>query len=113
MLAGFQVVRTAIVNDDDHPALAARLWASHPKVLRAEAMSGVAAAGIAVASPSAETLATLELLAREEPLSAEPFLVQAALAVRKQDYSRGEALLIEARRREPRSPAARFLLADL
>ena len=76
-------------------------------------MSGVAQAGIAVAPPSAETLAKLELLAREEPLTVDPFLVQAALAVRKQDYKRGEALLVEARRREPRSPATRFLLADL
>ena len=113
MLSGLQVVRTAIVRDDKHPALAARLWPSHPNVLRAQAMRGVAEAGIAVAPPSAETLATLELLAREEPLSADPFLVQAALAVRRQDYKRGEALLLEARRREPRSPAARFLLADL
>lgn len=76
-------------------------------------MSGVAEAGIAVAPPSPETLAKLELMSREEPLSAEPFLVQAALAVRQQDYKRGRALLLEARRREPRSPAARFLLADL
>jgi hypothetical protein len=76
-------------------------------------MSGVAEAGIAVAPPSAETLAKLELMAREDPLSADPFLVQAALAVRKQDYRKGEALLLEARRREPRSPATRFLLADL
>jgi hypothetical protein len=76
-------------------------------------MSGVADAGIAVAPPSAATQASLELIAREDPFSADPFLVQAALAVRKQDYKRGEALLLEARRREPRSPATRFLLADL
>jgi hypothetical protein len=112
-VAGFQVVRTAIVNDDNHPALAARLWAAHPKVLRAQAMSGVADAGIAVAPPSAATQASLELIAREDPFSADPFLVQAALAVRTQKYKRGEALLLEARRREPRSPATRFLLADL
>jgi len=113
LFAGFQVVRTAIVNDDSHPAMASRLWPSHPRVLRSDAMSGVAEAGIAVAPPSAETLAKLELMSREDPLSAEPFLVQAALAVRKQDYKRGEALLLDARRREPRSPATRFLLADL
>jgi len=76
-------------------------------------MSGVAAAGIAVAPPSADTLAKLNLLAREDALSADPFLVQAALAVRSQDYRRAEALLVQARRREPRSPATRFLLADL
>ena len=76
-------------------------------------MSGVAEAGIAVALPSAETTAKLNMLAREDPLSADPFLVQGALAVRKLDYKRAETLLLEARRREPRSPAARFLLADL
>lgn len=76
-------------------------------------MSGVAQAGIAVAPPSASTLASLQLIAREDPFSADPFLVQAALAVRSRDFKRGEALLLEARRREPRSPATRFLLADL
>ena len=113
LLGGFQIVRTALVNDGRHPALSARLWTAHPTVLRAEAMRGVADAGIANAQPSARTMAALALIAREDPLSADPFLVQAALAVRKLDYRRAEALLLEARRREPRSPATRFLLADL
>ena len=113
LVAGFQIVRTAVIGDDRYVAQAATLWPSHPSVVRGKAMSGVAQAGIALAPPSTETLGTLQLLAREEPLSIEPFLVEAALAVRNQDYQRGETLLTEARRREPRSPAARFLLADL
>ena len=113
LLAGFQIVRTAIVNDGRHPGLSTRLWTAHPTVLRADAMRGVAEAGIAVGPPSAGTTAALDRIAREDPLSADPFLVQAALAVRKLDYRRAEALLVEARRREPRSPATRFLLADL
>jgi hypothetical protein len=114
VLAAMQIVRNTIVSDGDYaPSLGSAVWPAHPNVLRLRIMGDVAQAGIQGRPPTSETLDRLQLLASEEPLSAEPYLVEAAVAVRNADYRRAEMLLLEARHREPRSPAARFLLADL
>lgn len=63
--------------------------------------------------PSAQTLAKVRQLATERPLSWEPFLVQGAIALRKGDLARAARLIGSARDRAPRSPAARYLLADV
>ncbi len=76
-------------------------------------MAGVGAAAAQAEDPAEPTLAELRRLAASEPLAVEPMLVHGAVALRKGDYRRAEALLLEARRRAPRSPGARYLLGDL
>jgi tetratricopeptide (TPR) repeat protein len=111
LLASVQVIRTAAVADQPLAALA--VWPSHPVAVRARAMAEVGAAAARLREPGAETLDRLRHLARVEPLAAEPLLVWAAVAQRRGQWNRAEALLLQARDRDPRSAAARFLLADI
>ncbi|HKH29191.1 MAG TPA: tetratricopeptide repeat protein, partial [Sphingomicrobium sp.] len=76
-------------------------------------MDDVGEAAARGSAPDQQTLARLEQLAGREPLSAQPFLVQGAIATREGDYERAERLLTIARQRAPRSPAARYLMGDL
>jgi hypothetical protein len=114
LLAVVQIVSNTIINDEQW-ALGAgsSLWPAHPRILTLDIMGDVAKAAVRGAPPDEATLDRLQLLASEDPLSAEPYLVEAALAVKGGDYRRAEMLLLQARHLEPRSPAARFLLADL
>lgn len=75
-------------------------------------MAEVGAAAATGAGPSPQTAERLRRLASTAPLRPEPYLVDAALAARDDDFARAEALLAEARWRNPRSAAARYLLAD-
>lgn len=111
----FQVVRTALVGAyaEEQPATAAMLWPNHPEVLRSVAMAGVGSAAGRSQPPSGETLRQIERLAKAAPLAPEPLLVHGAIAQSAGSYRRAEELLLEARQRDPRSAAARFLLADL
>jgi len=77
------------------------------------AMTEVGEAAARGSAPSALTLDRLRQLATAAPLDPEPFLVQAAITERGGDLDKAERLLIEARRRDPRSIAARYLLADV
>lgn len=104
LLAGGHVVRGLS---------AETLWPSNPEVLGKAAMAEVGAAAGQGREPDKATLAKLQLLAGERPLSWEPFLVQGAIALRKNDFGRAQRLIIAARDRAPRSPAARYLLADV
>ena len=115
LVAGVHVVRTAAVAAlaEDRPAAVATFWPDHPEVLRSVAMARVGEAAGAGRAPSSEAMQQLAQLATAEPLSAEPFLVQGAIAQRNGDLERAERLLFHARNVEPRSAAARFLLADL
>lgn len=92
---------------------AAKLWPDHPRVTGAAAMREVAIAAARGSEPAAATRARFVALAKADPLAPEPFLAEGALAVRRGDYRRAEALLLHARMLEPRSPSARYLLADL
>ena len=69
-----------------------------------------AAAGV---NPPKATLEKIKQLARESPLSAEPFLVAGALAEKRGALEPAGQLYQEAVRRDPRSLAAHYLLADL
>ena len=104
LLAGGYIVRSFA---------AETLWASSPDGLAKSIMAEVGTAAGQGADPSVETLAKLQRLAGEQPLSWEPFLVQGAIALRKGDVTRAEHLITSARNRAPRSPAARYLLADV
>ena len=76
-------------------------------------MAEVGAAAAAGGDPGRETMGRFRDLASTAPLEPEPFLVQAALASRSGELDRAEQLLLRARQRDPRSVAARYLLADV
>lgn len=115
VLTAFQVVRTAAVaswQENPHGA-AVFLWPAHPDVQRAIAMVEVGTAAGQRRLPSAVTLHRLERIATMAPLAPEPLLVGAALAQKNGDSDRAERMLRQVRERNPRSIAARYLLADL
>lgn len=115
LAATVQVGRTAAVAAfwELRPDLLTGIWPGHPDVLRSVAMAEVGDAAGRGQLPSQQTLQQLEQLARAAPLAAEPLLVHGAMALRAGDYRKAERLLIQARDRQPRSPAARYLLTDL
>ena len=112
--AGVFIVRDAIVDrNGEESAAARRVWASQPDVLSSKIMAEVGQAAARRGEPSPATMAEVRQLVAAQPLSPVPFLVHGALAVRSGDYERAEKLLLLARQRAPRSPAARYMLADL
>lgn len=113
VVATAQVARTAVVDLKGGANAEEILWPRHPAVLSADIMGDVGQAAARGGAPDERTLARLEQLAVKEPLSAQPFLVQGAIAARNGDYERAERLLSIARQRAPRSPAARYLMGDL
>lgn len=113
VLATFQIIRSAAVQGDQPVQLGALQWRHHPDVLRAVAMREVGEAAARGQVPRESTMEAFRMLATNAPRAPDPFLVEAALAMKAGDSSRGERLLLHAVRRNPRSKAARFLLADL
>lgn len=113
MLAGAYVVRSALVSASGWGGQAGWLWPDHPRVTGGAAMREVAIAAAGGSEPARSTRARFAALAKADPLAPEPFLAEGALAVRRGDYRRAEPLLLHARTLEPRSPSARYLLADL
>ena len=115
ILLAVEVARIAIANAsaDEDPALAARLAPFSPPALVSIAMSEVGSAAATGQDVSQSTLERLKLAAGAAPLQPEPFLVQAAIAERSGNLHRAQSLLEMARWRDPRSPAALYLLADV
>ena len=113
LVAGFQVVRTAIVSAETRgdPRLISSLWAGHPDVLAKSAMLGVANSAVTHKPLDRATLAKVEELARVAPLAPEPFLIEGAVAQRAARRADAERLLIQARLRDPRNAGVRYLLA--
>lgn len=97
---------------DGNSALALRLEPSAPLALAASAMGQVGIAAAKGGNPDKGTFRQLRTIAQSAPLRTEPFLVEAAMAERGGSYERATQLLIEARLRDPRSAAARYLYAD-
>ena len=97
LLAGGHVVRNMLVDQDALPS---------------GIMEDVGKAAARGEAPSQKTIANVHRLAVERPLDWEPFLVQGAIALKDGDYALAERLILGARQRAPRSPAARFLLAE-
>jgi hypothetical protein len=93
-------------------ARAERVWPDHPTVLSARAMLDVAKAA-AQGRPLEKAARVLVAdVARAEPLAPEPFVIAGAEAQRNGNTAAAERLLLHARRRDPRAPAAHFLLAQ-
>lgn len=115
LVTGAFAIRTAVVGaySNEKPSVAASFWGGHPDVLTATSMAEVGEAAARTELPSANTLERLKTLAKRSPLAPEPFLVRGATAMSAGDYGRAEQLFLAARQRDPRSVAARYLLADL
>ena len=114
LLTAWQVVRTAVATNyvAKNPDLAARAWPGHPRVALAAAMGEIGTAAAAGQAASPRTLARAMEAARRGPLLASPFLIKGAEALSTGDTAAAEALFREARRRDPRSAAARYFLAQ-
>lgn len=98
---------------ETRPALAESLAPRLPELLVTKAMAEVGEAAAQGQNPPETAMKLLGRLARVAPLQAEPLLVQAAIAQKSGDLATAEQLLLEARRRKPRSAAARYLLAQM
>lgn len=114
LLLSAEVARITVASAvaDDNPALALRLAPAAPSALISTAMGQVGAAAANGGNPEEGTFRQLRAAAVAAPLRTEPFLVEAAMAERSGAYDRARQLLIEARSRDPRSAAARYLYAD-
>lgn len=97
---------------DDNPDLALRLAEAAPAALASKAMAGIGQAAAQGTDPDEMTFRGLRAVAVSDPLRTEPFLVEAAMAEKGGDYDRAKQLLLQARSRDPRSAAARYLYAD-
>jgi tetratricopeptide (TPR) repeat protein len=115
LLAALQVARLTIASgySEDRPQLAASLAPGIPPILASKAMAEVGQAAATGDRPGEATLDGLRTLASRAPLAVEPFLVEAAIDQREGEFIRAERLLLQARLRNPRSHAARYLLADI
>lgn len=98
---------------DDPSPLARQLSPEHPLVVRANAMREVGDAAASSLEVPPSVWARLKHLVVSEPLAIDPLLVSAATAERAGNDEKAAALLALARARDPRSPAVRYLLADL
>jgi tetratricopeptide (TPR) repeat protein len=110
-----EVARITVANAsaDEDPARSSWLAPFSPPALVSTAMSEVGSAAAAGQDVSHSTLQRLKLAAGAAPLQPEPFLVHGAIAERTGDLARARSLLEMARWRDPRSPAALYLLADV
>jgi hypothetical protein len=112
-LASLQIVRNAAVADRNaRPDLAASLWPAHPEVLTDSVLLAIAGAAARGQPVPSTTRADLRRIATAAPLSPDPFLVEGAIAQTEGSSDEAERLLLEARARDPRSRAARYLLAE-
>lgn len=107
----FLVVRASAVDAllRENPFAAAAAWPGHPGARIGVAMAEFRLRGGRVA-PDTQKRA-LDALGRYA-LAEEPFVLAAVKALSVGEDARGEALLAEARRRNPRSRIARLLLLD-
>ncbi len=113
LLAAAVSIATAVYRfEAEAPRISETIWPNHPQVLQSLAMTQIGQAAALGQLPSGETMERVRKLAARAPFEPEPFLIEAALAQKRGEATRAARLLIEARRRDPRSPGARYLLAD-
>jgi len=112
-LLSFQIIRNAAATDHErHPALAQRLWPSHPAVLTDRVLLDIAVAAAHGRTPPANVAGDARRIAVGASLSPDPFVIRGAIAETEGREAVSETLLSEARSRDPRSRASRYLLAD-
>ncbi len=113
LLAIGAVRAMTFVAPGNHPLRALQpVFDGHPKALADRAMAeiGTAAARGGAVPPSARQ--AMAAVARNAPLSPDPFLVEGTVAEMAGKPDRSERLFLAARNRAPRSEAARYFLAD-
>lgn len=108
-LLAFQVVRTAMVRQFPSGTL---LWPGHPEPMLHRTMAEIGAIAARGEKVSPQLLARVEQVAHKLPLAPEPFLIHGALAQMERRDRTAERLYVEARSRDPRSPAARYFLTE-
>ena len=89
-----------------------KIWPTHPTVLADRIMADVGRTAANGRTPEGIRGAALQRLAHKAPLAVEPFLVEDALAQLAGRDRTAEKLFVEARRRDPRSPAVRYFLGS-
>ena len=114
LIAAWFVVRVAFVDAYAvrQPATAATLWAGHPAVVLTAGLEEVGEASLAGRTVDKALIRRLLAASAKAPLAPEPFLVRGVeqqLASQERVAARA---FLEARRRDPRSLAARYFLAD-
>ncbi len=114
LCAGIQIVRSAVVSTfvSTKPDVAARVWPKHPLVSLAMAMSDIGKAAAAGQGASTESVEGAMAAARRGPLLIDPLLIKGAATLSQGQQDVAERLFREARRRDPRSAAARYFLAE-
>ena len=113
LLAVGAIRAMTFVAPSSHPLrVLAPTFGSHPDALANRGMKeiGTAAARGGTVPPSARD--ALANVARKAPLAPDPFLVEGTIAEMDGDSSRAERLFLAARTRNPRSPGARYFLAE-
>jgi hypothetical protein len=109
-----QVVRNAVVAGvaARAPDEAARVWAGHPSVEIAQAMSEIARAARDRREVPPSAFSLLSAASVKEPLAPEPFLVRGIRAELAGDQRAAELAFEAAQWRDPRSLPAAYFLAD-
>ncbi|UUR08745.1 tetratricopeptide repeat protein [Sphingomonas glaciei] len=115
LLLAVQAGRSAFIaaEGERRPAAAHTLWPSHPVPQATLALASIGTAAREGKAPDQEALERIRSVGRADPLAVDPLLVAATARLAAGDRQGGEKLLKAALRREPRSSAAHFLLADL
>ena len=108
-------IKTAIGSElaDTNIHFASAVAARQPEVLQQEIMLATAEAASRDKPISPIALRQMQRLLDGAPLASEPLAIEGALAFKQGQMVRAEQLLIEARRRNPRSAGVRYLLAEL
>jgi hypothetical protein len=94
------------------PGKAAAVWSGHPSVIFAEGLDEVGQTAAAGRPVSTATVDRLLAASSKDPLAPEPFLVRGVQARVSGNQRLAERAFLEARRRDPRSVAAHYFLAD-
>ncbi|MEO7241033.1 MAG: hypothetical protein ABIW16_06495 [Sphingomicrobium sp.] len=111
-LVAVQVVRNTAVRGAARDGSSTALWASHPAIRLQHVMAELGARSAKGQTLASAQIGEVERIARAMPLAPEPFLIKGALADSAGRGADAERLYLAARRRDPRSRAARYLLAD-
>jgi hypothetical protein len=114
LLAIGQIVRGAFVAAfaDDQPDKAARIWGSHPAVLFKTSLNDIAASAAQGRDVPRDWIDAVYAAYYRSPLSPEPFLVRGVDAQLGGKADLAGRSFEAARRRDPRSLAAHYFLAD-
>jgi hypothetical protein len=114
LLLSALVVRNALVDayGPRDPAKAAAFWPGHPSLVLAAGLEEVGAAAASGRPVNPATVRHMLATSAKVPLAPEPFLVLGVEAQVAGDEALARRAFLAARRRDPRSIAARYFLAD-